>query len=320
MGTEKKTRFLSGFTAILYYEFLWNLRKKKTVGLFILIFILVTLQIALRPLLAYYYGPPLPPDPSFVYTNTAYPSLLGGILLFLIAIATTMNTISGEFETGSIVPLLTKPVSKTTVFLGKITAAFLTLLGLFAFLGIYTTIGGILTRGPQDSLWVVPVGVVGLTAATTVWAAITITLGTLSKNSLVAALGSFGVFLGLAIAGSLIAIYLGQTAILFYAPGTGASASNLSCAGNLTRGVDQINLGSGTDWLGRLLVEWLIQPNEVLNYCGVRFRGATGVESFLLSSDSISTIALRSLGVSLAYIVVLLGISWLVFRRTQILE
>ncbi len=322
MGTRLKTRFLSGFTAILYYEFLWNLRKKKTIGLFILIFVLVTLQIALRPLLAYYYGPPLPADPSFVYTNTSYPSLLGGILLFLIAIATTMNTISGEFETGSIVPLLTKPVSKTTVFLGKVTAAFLTLLGLFAFLGIYTTIGGILTRGPQDSLWVVPVGVLGLTTATTVWATITITLGTLSKNSLVAALGSFGVFLGLAIVGSLIAFYLGQTEILFYAPGTGASASTLPCAGSGEgQSFNSINLGSGTDWLGRLLVEWLIHPNDVLNYCGVRFiRGGARVETFLLSSDPISTIALRSLGVSLAYVVGLLAISWLAFRRTQILE
>src|SRR5713226_8488250 len=119
----------------------------------------------------------------FFYSST---SSLNGIFLFLVAVATTMNTISGEFETRTIVPLLTKPVSKTTIFLGKLTASFLTLLGLFAFLGIYTTIGGVLTRGPQDSLEVVPIGVLGLTMATTVWAAIVLFLGTLSKNSIVA--------------------------------------------------------------------------------------------------------------------------------------
>ncbi len=320
MQKTKRTRLLSGFAAILYYEFLWNLRKKKTVGLFILIFALVTLFVFLPPALAYYYGPPLQPDPTFVYTST---SELTGILLFLVAVATTMNTISGEFETGSIVPLLTKPVSKTTVFLGKITAAFLTLLGLFAFLGVYTTIGGIITRGPQDSLQLVPIGVLGLTAATTVWAAIVIFLGTLSKNSLVAALGSFGVYLGVTIVGTLLALYLGQTTILLYTPGAGASASTLSCEARILANGEgsPINLGSGTDWLGRLLVEWIVHPSAVLNYCGIRLRGTGGaVETFLLSADPISTIALRSLGVSLAYILGLLGISWLAFRRAQILE
>lgn len=53
-----------------------------------------------------------------------------------------MNTISGEFETGSITPLLTKPVSKNTVFLGKVVASILTLLGIYAFLTAYVTQAG----------------------------------------------------------------------------------------------------------------------------------------------------------------------------------
>lgn len=275
---------------------------------------------ALQPILAYYYGPPLENNPGFVYANVSY-SAFGGILLFLVAIATAMNSISGEFEMGSIVPLLTKPVSRTTVFLGKVTAAFLTLLGIFAVRGVLLVIGGIITRGPQDNLLVVPVGIIGLTVAATVWAALVIFLGTLSKNSLVAALGTFGVYLGLTIAGALIALYLGQTSILFYAPGTGAMASTLQCTGPVEVGANAINLGSGTDWLGRLLVEWIIHPNIVMNYCGIRFRaGGVGPEITFLSSDPISTVTLRSLGVGLAYILGLLGISWIVFRRTQILE
>jgi ABC-type transport system involved in multi-copper enzyme maturation permease subunit len=317
MTKNDGNRPFAGFFAVLYYEFLWNLRKKKTVGLFILILSVAFLEVALQPILAYYYGPPLGNIPSFVYTNASY-SPFGGILLFLVAIATAMNSISGEFETGSIVPLLTKPVSRTTVFLGKVTAAFLTLLAIFTVRGLLIIVGGIVTRGPQDNLSVVPIGIIGLSVATTVWAALVIFLGTLSKSSLVAALGTFGIYLVLTIAGVVIASYLGQTSILFYAPGTGATASTLPCTGILEGGS---SLGSGTDWLGRLLSEWITHPNIVMNYCGVRFRGGgVGSEITFLSSDPISTVALRSLGVSLAYILGLLGVSWFVFRRTQILE
>ena len=318
MGTREKSRPFAGFFAVLYYEFLWNLRKKKTIGLFTLILGIAVLEIVLGPLLAYYYGPPLPNDPNFVYTTVSYP-VLGGILLFLVAIATAMNTISGEFETGSIVPLLTKPVSKTTVFLGKVAGAFLTLLGLFAVRAVLLTIGGIITRGPQDYLWVVPVGVIGLTAATTVWAAVVIFLGTVSKNSLVAALGTFGIYLGLTIASAVVVRYLGQAAILLYTPGTGAMATTRQCLGNIG-GENPTTLGSGTDWLGRLLAEWIVNPNLFLNYCGLRFRGGISSEIIPLSSDTISTMALRSLGVGLVYIIGLLAISWYAFRRTQILE
>jgi ABC-type transport system involved in multi-copper enzyme maturation permease subunit len=314
-------RPFAGFFAIVYYEFLWNLRKKKIIGLFILILSVAFLEVALRPILAYYYGPPLENDPAFVYANASY-SAFGGILLLFVAIATAMNSISGEFETGSMVPLLTKPVSRTTVFLGKITAAFLTLLGIFTIRGILLVVGGVLLRGPQDNLSVVPVGILGLTVATTVWASLVIFLGTLSKNSLLAALGTLGIYLGLTISGVLIAAYLGQTAILFYAPGTGALASTASCTGVTSESNAIIVLGSGTDWLGRLLVEWIIHPDIVMNYCGVRFiagRGGGQVATFL-SSDPISTVALRSLGVGLAYILALMGISWAAFRRTQILE
>ncbi len=318
MTTRQRGRPFAGFFAILYYEFLWNIRKKKTIGLFILIFALATLFVFLPPALAYYQGITLPAAPDFAYSNA---SELTGILLFLVAVATTMNSISGEFETSSIVPLLTKPVSRTTIFLGKVTAAFLTLLALFAFLGLYITLGGIFTRGPQDNLAAIPIGVLGLTLATTVWAAIVIFLGTLSKSSLVAALGSFGVYLGVTIAGSLIAVFLGQTSVLLYAPGAGASATTRSCPGFIgnTGEATSIDLGTGTDWLGRLLVEWVIHPNILLNYCGVRFRGGS-TEFFALSADPISTVALRSLGISIGYIAGLLGISWFAFRRAQILE
>ena len=308
MKEQRRTTWLTGFLAILYYEFLWNLRKKKIVGLFILVFAIVTLELALPPLLDYYNGVPLTQNSNVVFD---FFNGLSGIFLFLIAVATTMNTISGEFETGSITPLLTKPVSKNTVFLGKITASFLTLLGIYAFLTIYVTIGGILIEGSQNNLQLVPLGLVGLILATMVWGSLVILLGTLSKSSLVAALGSFGAWIGVTIAGSILGSVFGQTAILFYAPGSGATGSTAGCGtGRLEAGG---TFATGTDNLGYMLMQWALNGSTTLNFCGFRFRGGA-------TEDTIANVALRDLGVTLAYLAVFLFLSWYAFRRAQIIE
>lgn len=314
MEKQRRTTWLTGFLAILYYEFLWNLRKKKIVGLFILVFAIVTLELALPPLLDYVNGVPFTANSNIVFD---FFNGLSGIFLFLIAVATTMNTISGEFETGSITPLLTKPVSKNTVFLGKIVASFLTLLGIYAFLTLYVTIGGILIEGSQNNLQLVPLGLVGLTLATMVWGSLVILLGTLSKSSLVAALGSFGVWIGITIAGGILGSVFGQTTILFYAPGGGATGSTATCTtGRLEAGG---TFSTGTDNLGYMLMQWVLNAGNTLNFCGFRFRGGA-TETFLASSDTIANVALRDLGITLAYLAVFLFLSWYAFRRSQIIE
>ena len=314
MEKRRKTTWLTGFLAILYYEFLWNLRKKKIVGLFILVFAIVTLELALPPLLDYYNGVPLTQNSNVVFD---FFNGLSGIFLFLIAVATTMNTISGEFETGSITPLLTKPVSKNTVFLGKIVASFLTLLGIYAFLTVYVTVGGILIQGSQNNLQLIPLGLVGLVLATMVWGSLVVLLGTLSKSSLVAALGSFGVWIGVTIAGSVLGSVFGQTTILFYAPGSGATGSTGACApGRLEAGGA---FATGTDNLGYMLMQWALNGGKTLTFCGFRFRGGA-TETFLASSDTIANVALRDLGVTVAYLAVFLFLSWYAFRRSQIIE
>jgi ABC-type transport system involved in multi-copper enzyme maturation permease subunit len=314
MAKQRRTTWLTGFLAILYYEFLWNLRKKKIVGLFLLVFAIVTLELALPPLLDYYNGVPLTPNSNVVFD---FFNRLSGIFLFLIAVATTMNTISGEFETGSITPLLTKPVSKNTVFLGKIVASFLTLLGIYAFLTVYVTVGGILIEGSQNNLQLIPLGLVGLILATMVWGSLVILLGTLSKSSLVAALGSFGVWIGVTIAGSVLGSVFGQTTILFYAPGSGATGSTGGCGpGRLEAGGA---FATGTDNLGYMLMQWALNGSTILDFCGFRFRGGA-TETFLASSDTIANVALRDAGVTLAYLAVFLFLSWYAFRRAQIIE
>ncbi len=277
-------------------------------------FVIVTLELALPPLLDYYQGQPLTPSPDVV---SNFFKGLAGIFMFLIAVATTMNTISGEFETGSITPLLTKPVSKNTVFIGKIVASFITLLAIYAFLTAYAVAGAVLIDGTQNNLQLVPLGLIGLTVSTMVWASLVILLGTLSKSSLVAALGSFGVWIGVTIVGGVLGSIFGQTAILFYAPGSGATGSTTGCgAGRLEAGG---TFATGTDNLGFMLMQWALNGGTTLNFCGFRFRaGAT--ETFLASSDTIANVALRDLGVTVAYLAVFLFLSWYSFRRAQIIE
>lgn len=314
-ATTRKTSWLTGFLAILYYEFLWNIRKKKVLGLFILVFVIATLFIVLPPILAYVNGTSITHNPNRVTSFLE----INGIVISLIGIATTMNTISGEFETGTITPLLTKPVSKNTVFVAKVVAAILTLLAIYAFLTVYYTVGALIIDSPQSNLQLIPLGIVGLTLATMVWSSMTLLLGTLSKSSLVAAIGSFGVYLGLLFAGQLIALYLGQTAILFYAPGTGAMAS----FGDCTRGGESLTgmapFATGTDNIGYMMIQWVLNPNSMLNFCGIRLRGNTA-ETFLGSSASIGDATLRTLWVTAVYLAVFIIASWYVFRRSQITE
>lgn len=267
---------------------------------------------ALPPILNYARGTTFRQNPNLVID---FFQGISGIFLFLIAVATTMNTISGEFEAGSITPLLTKPVSKNTVFIGKIAAATITLVAMYAVLTVYVTIGAIVVDGTQNDLQLAPLGLVGLTLATMVWASVVILLGTISKSSLVAALGSFGVWIGLTIAGGLLTVYLGQTSILFYAPGSGATASTGAC------GIGEgTTFSTGTDNLGYMLIQWVKNSASTLNFCGIRVRVNGATELFTSSSDTISTVAFRDLGVTLVYLAILLIISWYAFRRSQIVE
>jgi len=304
----------AAFIALLYYEFLWNIRKKKIIAIFFIIFAIATVQLAFTPIADAVANPPqtLQANPTFTFDGIA---ALTGIFLFLVGVATTMNTVSGEFESGTIVPLLTKPVSKTLVFAAKIVGAVITLLAAYSFLVAYITLGGTLIYGPQDNLNVVPLGILGLTIGSMVWASVALTLGTLSKNSVLAALGSFGFYIGLTTVGFLIAGSLGASTILFYAPGTGAQGTTASCQGG-----EGQTFSTGTDALASMLMQWVLNPGKFLNFCRFQFRPGGGSSTSLLSSDTFANVAFRDLWVSLVYVAGLLLLTWFTFRRSQIVE
>ena len=309
------TGWTGKFLAVVRYEILWNIRKKKFLGMLVVAFALATLSLAGGHIVSAITGEPVKANPDFVInTNVG----LGGFGFFLFAIVTAMNTISAEFESGTIVPLLAKPISRTTVFFGKLFAAFLTLLATYCFLMIYMTIGGFVVYGPQNNLHLVPLSLLGALFSTLIWISIVLFFGTLSRSSLMAALGALGVWLGTTIIGQILAVLAGQGWILTYIPGAG----NTGYVGEAPQPVGvsvAVPVSTGTDSIGPNLINYILHPSWEVTYYKIDI-GVTPPQWIALYSEPLSNIILTSIAVALVYFIGFVAISWYVFRRAQITE
>lgn len=308
-GARTNPSWITRFWAVVRYELLWNIRKKKFLGVVAVAFALATLSLALPVILSNMIGQPLSQNPDYVITAGAG---IGGLGFFLFAIVTVMNSISGEFESGTIVPLLTKPVSRTMVFLGKVFAAFITLLSAYIVLFVYTAIGGTIVYGPQNNLHLVPLSLLGSVLSTFVWVAIVLAIGSLSKNSLIAALGTFGIFIALSISHPIISVFSDQAWVLNYVPGSGVSGSIKDLGKSVS---------SGTDNLAANLISYTLHPSSEVSFFKMGgFRPGGSSSMIELYVESLSLVLLRSMTVALTYILAFLFVSWYAFKRAQILE
>ena len=311
--------WLTKFLAVIRYEMYWNTRKKKFIGMLTIAFALTTLVLALDHIANFFGGPPIEPNPDYVISTNVG---LGGFAFFLFAIVTVMNTISAEFESGTIVPLLAKPVSRTTVFFGKLFAAFLTLLATYCFLMIYLAIGGFVVYGPQNNLHLVPLSLLGALFSTFIWISIVLLFGTLFRSSLLAALAPLGIWFGTNIIGSIIGVLAGQGWIFTYIPGSGTSGfangappSQMGPTGN--------SVSTGTDSIGTNLINYILHPSWEVTYYKINIGGMAQGQPFSLEplySEPLSNVILTSIAVAVIYFIVFIGISWYVFRRAQITE
>lgn len=317
--TEKATLpiWMTGFLAIVRYELLWNIRKKKLYGVVIIAFVLMTLQLFLRVILSNVANQPLSADPNFAI-NTG----IGSMGFFLFALVTVMNSISGEFESGTIIPLLTKPVSRTTVFLGKIFAAFVTLLGAYSVLWVYLAVGSVAIYGPQNNLHLLPLVLFGSIMSTFVWITIILAVGALSKNSIISVLVGVGLWLALTIIGGIFALFTEQARVLTYLPGEGV-VGYIPEVGLPPPGTSFPGMGvsTGTDSIGPNLVTYILHPSAEVNFYKFEFRfGAPPVLRAPLYTESLQFIVARSLIVTIVYILVFGFIAWYAFKRAQVLE
>jgi ABC-type transport system involved in multi-copper enzyme maturation permease subunit len=302
------------FWAVVKYEMLWNIRKKKFIGIIIISFVFATLGLVLPVVLS---STPIEANPDYVIGVS-----MSSFAFFLFALATAMNSISSEFESGTIVPLLTKPVSRTMVFLGKLFATFIIILMAYTILYVYTVVGGILIYGPQNSLQLVPFALFGDVISTFIWVALILAMGALSKNTMIAALVGLGVFLALLIALPIVSVFAGPSPALNYIPGSGAGSGSNAI---LNLGIESKSIGTGTDNIGVNLINWILYPSANVSFTkidltSIQVGQSTEPTQTLVYTEPISVVALRSLGVALAYIFVFLFIGWYAFKRAQVLE
>jgi len=311
--SKSRPSWFGRFWAVVRYEMLWNIRKKKFIGIVILGFVLASVSLFLRPILLSVTGQALSSDPNYVVGYT-----IPALGLFLFALATAMNSISSEFESGTIVPLLTKPVTRTMVFLGKLFAAFVVILVTYTLFYVYIVLGGIAVYGAQNSLQLVPLGLLGNVVTTFVWIAIILAVGSVSKNTLLTALLSFGLFLALLIAVPVVSELAGPSVALNFVPGNGAIGSFASLNGTVA-------VSGGTDNLGTNLVNYALYPSATVNFTKVNITlGRVGeppvVTQVVAYTEQLSVVALRGIGVAVVYIVVFMVIAWYALRRAQVLE
>jgi ABC-type transport system involved in multi-copper enzyme maturation permease subunit len=292
---------------------LWNIRKKKFIGALVIAFVLATVNLVIP---AYFH---IGQNPYFAATFSA-----GNLTFVLFAIVTGMNSISGEYESGTIVPLLTKPVSRTMVFLGKLFATFLVILVSYAVIFTYSTVGGIIVYGPQNSLYLVPLALLGDIISTFIWLAVVLAAGSISKSSLLALLTGFGLFVALVIGGGLVSAFSTNPQVLNYIPGGGASGTlNVTVGQNVTVANVTVNaltsVSTGTDSIGANMVKTVLFSNASALFYHSNPLDTTQLPT-LLYTEPISLITLRAIGIAFAYILAFLLIAWYAFKRSQILE
>jgi len=305
-----------GFSAMVRYEMLWNLRKKKFLGMLVLAIALVSLSLFLPFLLAGLTGQEPEPNPDYALSSVAG---VGGLGFFLFGLVTVINSVSSEFEQGTITPLLSKPISRTTVFLGKLTGAFLTLVATYTVLMAYQVVGGILVHGPQNNLHLTPLFLLGMVVSTLVWVAIVLTLGSVSKNTTLTALATVGIFMGLGIVGGIFAMFTGEAWVLTYLPGGGASgfiAQDDGCplAPSMVGPHILSVVSTGTDSVASNLVQYVSNPAAEVTFCTSGFEGPPK----LLYEQPMSLVLLQSVAIAFTYILVFCLIAWFALKRAEV--
>jgi len=299
------------FWAVVRYEMLWNIRKKKFLGLVIVAFIFATLSWVLPVVLSATTDQAINANPDYAVTFT-----IPGIGIFLFALIIAMNSISSEFESGTIVPLLTKPISRSMIFLGKLLATLIIILVTYTILFVYVVIGGAVVYGPQNNLHLVPLGLFGNILSTFVWIAIILAAGALSKSTIVSTLVALGVFIGLFLAVPIISVFAGPSPVLNYLPGSGASGTMMTTQGPIT-------VGAGTDGIGANLINYALysSANVDFNTTNIELQdGQPLITQALAYSEPISLITSRSVATAVVYTIVFLFIAWTAFKWAQILE
>ncbi|KXA99482.1 hypothetical protein AKJ40_03050 [candidate division MSBL1 archaeon SCGC-AAA259M10] len=307
-------------SAIFKYEILWNLRKKKVLAMFIIAIGLTSLDLFL-PAIWGEGGP----DPKFLIGNLGPRSFI----MILLAVTVAMSSISGEFEKNTIIPLASKPVSRKIIYFGKLLAMLTVLLIIYIVLDAYLLIGGRILYGPQSGMNITVIALPFLTTlSTAVWIGVTLLIGSATKSSTIAAIGTLGLLFALGIIGGLVPVLTSASGQpLNYLPGSGESGQ---VSGDFIQGPtpENLSINTGTDSLSR---NFLLYSNDPTAKVTIRKQqlsfenientpGTTPIVTVGTRTEPLSQVLTRSVLVALAYLVAFNLLSLTLFKRSEVTE
>lgn len=275
--------------AVAVYEFLWDVRKWRTY-IVVGVVLLVTLSIGLNPR-AFSGGPGGfgGVSPIWWETTVSYVMLylISGIFPLLIGGVLSTDSLSTEFDKGTIAALLAQPIRRSELYCGKLLEKTLLLLVVAAVL-VGLALGTCdLSAGTQQQLvWVAPF-VLGVTLVFIGFAAMAFFLGSLLPSGSATLGAMLGIFFALFIAGALLVVWYGFGDWVYFVP--------------MLNGVELIPA----------LQAWVASPG-----------GTTAISVSLGASRSVtvstaSNLAFCTLGV-VAESVILFLLGYLLFRRAEV--
>lgn len=306
--------------AIFKYEILWNLRKKKVLAMFIIAIVLTSLDL-LFPALWGEGGP----NPNFLIENLGP----GSFIMILLAVTVAMSSISGEFEEKTIIPLASKPVSRKIIYFGKLLAMLTVLFIIYIVLDAYLLIGGRILYGPQTGMTAVIIALPFITTlSTAVWVGVTLLIGSATKSSTIAAVGTIGLFFALGMIGGLVPVLTSASGQpLNYLPGSGESGQ---ASGDFIQGPtpENLSINTGVDSLPRNFLLYSNDPTAQVTIREQRFslenientQGPSPSVTIRTRTEQLSQVLTRSGIVALAYIIALNLFSLTLFKRSEVTE
>lgn len=315
--SDRDSSILEQLVAIIRYELLWNIRKKKVVAMFLVVLGVASLALFLPMIMGNSAD-----NPNYFINN-----LLNApnLVIVILAIAVSMNSISGEFENGTIEPLASKPISRARIYLGKVFAMLILLFGIYSVLELYGLGGCYLLYGSQNglnlSLLVAPIL---LTVSTLVWVSVSLVFGSVTKSSVAAAIGTIGIFFAILFGGGIITTVAPESGgTLNYLPGDGESG-NINGQFYPEISENGLSINTGTNYLARQFVLSSHNSSAVVRISEIQLdlenarQGGSPVREVGYHSYKMDEVAWRSLFVSLSYILVLGVIAWYSFERSDI--
>ena len=196
-GTERKTKAAGWFScllALVRLEILASFRRRKILGLLV-IAIMVDSLVWIPWQIPFLEQLPKAPYP-LALEALRYDFVFGGSIGFIgFALFIAMDSISGEFEHGTIVTLLTKPVTKGMIYFGKFLGALSVLLVVFAVKLLNDVIWSTVFYGPQNDLTLQLVYLAGLLFNAVIFLSIVFGFASLTRSTIMTAMLSLGYYI-----------------------------------------------------------------------------------------------------------------------------